>query len=63
MTHKAKFGIFLELEDGLEGLLHKSKLGRGQTIDDVFREYEPLQVKIEAIDMIKKQISFINSKI
>jgi small subunit ribosomal protein S1 len=54
------FGAFVELEPGIEGLIHISKVGRGKRIKhprEVISEGEMITVKIEAIDSEKFRIS------
>ena len=58
MMNKTNFGIFIELEDGIEGLLHKSKLNHNKSIDRLYNEDKFVMVKIESINKIKRQISF-----
>jgi small subunit ribosomal protein S1 len=64
--HKGKvsrltdFGAFITLEDGVDGLLHISKLARGKKIKharDVLTAGTDLEVKIEKIDRENKRIS------
>jgi small subunit ribosomal protein S1 len=64
--HKGKvsrltdFGAFITLEDGVDGLLHISKLARGKKIKharDVLTADTDLEVKIEKIDRENKRIS------
>ncbi|MHB8058935.1 MAG: 30S ribosomal protein S1 [Desulfuromonadaceae bacterium] len=54
------FGAFVTLSDGVDGLLHISKLGAGKRINhprDVVKEGEQLEVKIESIDRDNRRIS------
>ena len=54
------FGAFVTLSDGVDGLLHISKLGAGKRINhprDVVKEGEQLEVKIESIDSGNRRIS------
>lgn len=64
--HKGKvsrltdFGAFVTLEDGVDGLLHISKLGKGKKIkhaQDVLSRDREIDVKIEKIDRDNKRIS------
>ena len=55
-----KFGAFVELEPGIDGLIHISKLGNGKRINhpsDVVSEGEELTVEIEKVDRENKRIS------
>jgi small subunit ribosomal protein S1 len=65
-VHKGKvsrltdFGAFITLEDGVDGLLHISKLARGKKIKharDVLTTGAEIDVKIEKIDRENKRIS------
>jgi small subunit ribosomal protein S1 len=54
------FGAFVTLSDGIDGLLHISKLGSGKRINhprEVVKEGEQLEVKIESIDRANRRIS------
>jgi ribosomal protein S1 len=52
------FGAFLELEPGIEGLLHVSQLGgRGRDPGQALKVGEELTVRIQAIDPHAKRIS------
>ena len=54
------FGAFVTLGDGIDGLLHISKLGGGKRINhprEVVKEGEQIEVKIESIDLGNRRIS------
>lgn len=54
------FGAFVTLSDGVDGLLHISKLGSGKRINhprEVVKEGEQVEVKIEGIDRASRRIS------
>ena len=54
------FGAFVTLSDGVDGLLHISKLGSGKRINhprEVVKEGEQLDVKIESIDRDNRRLS------
>jgi small subunit ribosomal protein S1 len=60
VTNLTSFGAFIVLEDGVEGLLHISKLARGKKIKhagDVIKVGEEIEVKIEKIDRENRKIS------
>ena len=60
VSRLAQFGAFVTLEDGVDGLLHISKLGDGQRIrhpQDVVSVGQQLQIIIENIDQAEKRIS------
>lgn len=54
------FGAFVTIGDGVDGLLHISKLGAGKRINhprEVVKEGEQIEVKIESIDRSSRRIS------
>lgn len=54
------FGAFVTIGDGVDGLLHISKLGSGKRINhprEVVKEGEQIEVKIESIDRANRRIS------
>jgi small subunit ribosomal protein S1 len=56
----AKFGAFVNLAAGIDGLIHISKLGGGRRINhpkEVVEEGQTVEVKIEDIDIEQKRIS------
>ncbi|MBN2283829.1 MAG: 30S ribosomal protein S1 [Deltaproteobacteria bacterium] len=56
----AKFGAFVTLEDGVDGLVHISKLGRGRRINhpsDVVEEGQRMDVVVESVDAENRRIS------
>ena len=56
----AQFGAFVTLEEGVDGLLHISKIGEGRRINhprEVLKEGQKLAVTIEEIDPAKRRIS------
>ncbi|MBE9487458.1 MAG: 30S ribosomal protein S1 [Chloroflexi bacterium] len=60
VSRLAQFGAFVTLEEGVDGLLHISKLGQGQRIrhpQDVVKVGQSLQVVIEKIDQQERRIS------
>ncbi|MBT7164516.1 MAG: S1 RNA-binding domain-containing protein, partial [Victivallales bacterium] len=59
ITKIMPFGAFVELEPGLEGLIHISKLGGGRRInspEEVVKEGEEVEVTIENIDVERQRI-------
>ena len=54
------FGAFVTLSDGVDGLLHISRLGGGKRINhprEVVKEGEQIEIKIESIDRSNRRIS------
>ncbi len=55
-----EFGAFVELEPGIDGLIHISKLGAGKRLShaaEVLKEDEEINVYIESIDAERRRIS------
>ncbi|MBL4901698.1 MAG: 30S ribosomal protein S1 [Desulfocapsa sp.] len=60
----AQFGAFVNLEAGVDGLIHISKLGKGRRINhprEVLEEGQEIEVQIESIDTVEKRISLAPS--
>jgi small subunit ribosomal protein S1 len=60
VTNVADFGLFMELEEGLEGLLHQSDIHWDKRVKNSQKEYkvgQSLNVKVLSIDEEKKRIS------
>jgi small subunit ribosomal protein S1 len=56
----AKFGAFINLGPGVDGLLHISKLGKGKRIahpSDAVKEGEVIEVRVDGIDKDQKRIT------
>lgn len=53
VTRVVSYGVFVQLEPGIEGLIHISKL----TQDDVPKEGDEISCVIESIDEVKRKIS------
>jgi small subunit ribosomal protein S1 len=58
-TKTAEFGAFLELEPGLEGLVHVSELSHQKVwrVTDVVEEGKEYEAKILAVDLEKRRLS------
>jgi small subunit ribosomal protein S1 len=55
-----KFGAFVTLEGGVDGLIHISKLGDGKRINhpnEVLEQGQSLDVTVEAVDLEKRRLS------
>jgi small subunit ribosomal protein S1 len=60
VSRLAAFGAFVTLEDGVDGLIHISKLGAGRRINhprEALKEGQSVEVTIEAFDRENKKIS------
>jgi small subunit ribosomal protein S1 len=54
------FGAFVTLKQGVDGLIHISKLGAGRRINhprEVLKEGQAVEVQIEAVDRENKKLS------
>ncbi len=59
VTRLAKFGAFVQLTDGVEGLVHVSEIGADKRINhpqDVLRVGQAIKAQVLAIDTEKRQI-------
>jgi small subunit ribosomal protein S1 len=58
----ATFGAFVELEPGIDGLVHISKLGAGKRINhprEVVSEGQSLEVRVESVDREARRLSLV----
>ncbi len=56
----AKFGAFVTLEDGVDGLIHISKLGSGKRLNhpgEVLEQGQKIEVTVESVDSGKRRLS------
>ena len=52
------FGIFVDLEGGIDGLIHHSEIDTGtQSIDEVYKEGQAINVSISGMDSERERIS------
>lgn len=62
VSRLAQFGAFVTLEEGIDGLIHISKIGGEQRIkhpQDVLKLGQQLQVTVEKLDLDEKRISLV----
>ena len=60
VSRLAPFGAFVTLDDGIDGLIHISKLGAGKRINnprEVLKEGEAVEVRIEGVHPAERRIS------
>ena len=60
VSRLAQFGAFVTIADGVDGLLHISKIGKGKRINhprEVLKEGEVVEVLIEGVDRENRRIS------
>ena len=62
ITNITNFGIFIELESDLEGLLHISEtdLAQAERMEDYYTQGDTIKVKILHIDGVQKKIALSN---
>ena len=59
-----QFGAFVTLSEGVDGLIHISKLGKGRRINhprEVLEEGQGIEVQVESVDTVEKRISLAPS--
>ena len=60
VSRLAPFGAFVTLKEGVDGLIHISKLGAGKRINhprEVVKEGQAVEVKVEAVDAGQRRLS------
>ena len=59
VTSRTDFGVFIELEEGVEGLIHVSQLGlaRGENLKERFNIGEELEAEVINVDRNERRIS------
>lgn len=60
VSRLAQFGAFVTLADGVDGLLHISKIGKGKRLNhprEVLKDNESVEVIIEGVDRDSRRIS------
>lgn len=55
-----RFGVFIELEDGIQGVLHKSEMSADgkSNPSSILTENQEIEVEVISIESYKKRISF-----
>ncbi len=62
VSRLAPFGAFVTLTDGVDGLIHISRLGAGKRINhprEVLKEGETVEVKVESFDRENRRLSLV----
>src|SRR5208337_3941685 len=64
VTKLTNFGVFVELEPGLEGLLHISELsdGKVESPEDVVKVGDDIEVKVLRVDAADRKIGLSRKK-
>lgn len=66
VSRLAPFGAFITLGDGVDGLIHVSRLGGDKRInhpEDVLKAGQDIEVRVEAVDVANKRISLVPADI
>jgi small subunit ribosomal protein S1 len=66
VSRLAPFGAFVTMKEGLDGLIHISKLGAGRRLShprEVLKEGQSVEVQIEAVDRSQRKISLALAEI
>ncbi len=66
VSRLAPFGAFVTLKEGVDGLIHISKMGTGRRINhprEVLKEGQAVEVQIEAVDRESKKLSLALAEI
>jgi ribosomal protein S1 len=64
VTNTASFGVFVEIEPGVDGLIHSSKLPVDFKTNEAFRRGEMVHVSILSVDRVERRVEldWIRSK-
>lgn len=66
VSRLAPFGAFVTLKEGVDGLIHISKLGAGRRINhprEVVKEGQAVEVQVEAVDPAQRKLSLALAEI
>jgi small subunit ribosomal protein S1 len=65
VTKITNFGVFVGLEDGLEGLLHISELSEDkvENAEEVVKVGDPLEVKVLRVDTDERKIGLSRKRV
>ena len=66
VSRLAPFGAFVTLGDGVDGLIHVSRLGGEKRInhpEDVLKAGQDIEVRVEAVDPANKRISLVPAEL
>ncbi len=66
VSRLAPFGAFVTLKEGVDGLIHISKLGAGRRINhprEVVKEGQTVEVQVEAVDTANRKLSLALAEI
>lgn len=66
VSRLAPFGAFVTLKEGIDGLIHISKMGAGRRINhprEVLKEGQAVEVQVEAVDRAQRKLSLVLAEI
>ena len=66
VSRLAAFGAFVTLKEGVDGLIHISKMGAGRRINhprEVLKEGQSVEVQVEAVDRAQRKLSLALAEI
>jgi len=66
VSRLAAFGAFVTLKEGVDGLIHISKMGAGRRINhprEVLKEGQSVEVQVEAVDRAQRKIALVLAEI
>ncbi len=66
VSRLAPFGAFITLGDGVDGLIHVSRLGGEKRVnhpEDVLKAGQEIEVRVEAVDPYNKRISLVPAEL
>ena len=66
VSRLAAFGAFVTLKEGVDGLIHISKMGAGRRINhprEVLKEGQSVEVQVEAVDRAQRKLSLVLAEI
>ena len=66
VSRLAAFGAFVTLNEGVDGLIHISKMGAGRRINhprEVLKEGQSVEVQVEAVDRAQRKLSLALAEI
>jgi small subunit ribosomal protein S1 len=66
VSRLAAFGAFITLNEGVDGLIHISKLGAGRRINhprEILKEGQRVEVQVEAVDPAQRKLSLALAEI
>jgi small subunit ribosomal protein S1 len=66
VSRLAPFGAFVTMKEGVDGLVHISKLGAGRRVNhprEVLKEGQAVEVQVESVDRANRKISLVLAEV